>query len=41
MFECSEAEMEKRLLHRGQTSGRADDNAETIKKRFATFISET
>jgi UMP-CMP kinase len=30
--------MEKRLLHRGETSGRADDNAESIKKRFKTFI---
>lgn len=29
--------MEKRLLKRGETSGRADDNAETIKKRFKTF----
>ncbi|CAK88531.1 unnamed protein product (macronuclear) [Paramecium tetraurelia] len=41
MFECSEAVMEQRLLKRGETSGRADDNAETIKKRFATFINET
>jgi UMP-CMP kinase len=30
--------MEKRLLHRGETSGRADDNAESIKKRFKTFV---
>jgi UMP-CMP kinase len=29
--------MEKRLLHRGETSGRADDNAESIRKRFKTF----
>ncbi|CAD8178010.1 unnamed protein product [Paramecium octaurelia] len=41
MFECSEAVMEQRLLKRGETSGRADDNAETIKKRFATFMNET
>ncbi len=33
-FECPEDEMEKRLLKRGETSGRADDNAETIRKRF-------
>jgi len=33
--------MEKRLLERGKTSGRADDNAETIKKRFETFMNET
>ncbi|KAI8821851.1 adenylate kinase-domain-containing protein [Fimicolochytrium jonesii] len=37
-FECSEAVMEKRLLKRGETSGRADDNMETIKKRFKTFL---
>lgn len=36
-FECSEAEMTKRLLVRGQTSGRIDDNEETIKKRLETF----
>lgn len=30
--------MEKRLLHRGETSGRADDNAESIKKRFRVFV---
>ena len=30
--------MKKRLIHRGETSGRADDNAETIIKRFKTFI---
>jgi len=29
--------MEKRLIKRGETSGRSDDNAETIKKRFDTF----
>lgn len=28
--------MLKRLLVRGQTSGRADDNVESIKKRFGT-----
>ena len=37
-FDCSEAVMEKRLLHRGETSGRADDNMESIKKRFRTFV---
>ena len=29
--------MQARLLNRGKTSGRADDNAESIKKRFRTF----
>jgi UMP-CMP kinase len=37
-FDCPEDEMQKRLLERGKTSGRADDNAESIKKRFRTFI---
>jgi len=36
-FECSNEEMTKRLLERGKTSGRSDDNAETIKKRLDTF----
>jgi len=33
--------MTKRLLHRGQTSGRIDDNEETIKKRLKTFHNQT
>jgi len=33
--------MTKRLLHRGQTSGRVDDNAETIKNRLQTFHNQT
>ncbi|KAF4459288.1 adenylate kinase [Fusarium albosuccineum] len=37
-FDCPEAVMEERLLQRGQTSGRSDDNAESIRKRFRTFI---
>ena len=40
-FECNEEVMEERLIKRGQTSGRVDDNAETIKKRFATFMEKT
>lgn len=35
-FECSEEEMEKRLLNRNQ--GRDDDNIETIRKRFKVFV---
>ena len=30
--------MHERLINRGKTSGRSDDNAESIKKRFQTFI---
>lgn len=37
-FECPEKVMLDRLLERGKTSGRADDNIESIKKRFRTFI---
>lgn len=37
-LDCPEDEMEKRLLNRGKTSGRSDDNAESIKKRFKTFV---
>ncbi|KAF1877313.1 hypothetical protein Lal_00012085 [Lupinus albus] len=35
-FDCSEEEMEKRLLSRNQ--GREDDNIETIRKRFKVFL---
>ncbi|KAG5421681.1 URA6 [Candida metapsilosis] len=37
-FECPEQVMLQRLLERGKTSGRADDNIESIKKRFRTFV---
>ena len=33
--------MEARLLKRGETSGRSDDNAETIRKRFRTFVEQS
>ncbi|KAI9332920.1 adenylate kinase-domain-containing protein [Zopfochytrium polystomum] len=38
-FECPEEELLKRLLKRGETSGRVDDNIESIKKRFQVFKS--
>ena len=41
MFECSEEVMTRRLLQRGEFSGRADDNEETIKKRLVTFREQT
>jgi len=40
-FNCSDEEMIKRLVKRGLTSGRADDNEETIKKRLETFHTHT
>lgn len=33
--------MTERLLKRGKTSGRIDDNLEVIKRRFHTYHSET
>jgi adenylate kinase len=35
--EASDETMKKRLMHRGQSSGRVDDNEETIKQRLKTF----
>jgi adenylate kinase len=36
-FDCSDETMKKRLLGRALSSGRADDNEETIVKRLVTF----
>ena len=35
------SEMCARLLERGQSSGRSDDNLPTIRKRFRTFHEQT
>jgi UMP-CMP kinase len=40
-FECPESVMEARVLARGATSGRSDDNVESIRKRFKVFIEST
>lgn len=40
-FDCPEEVMEKRLLKRGETSGRVDDNLESIRKRFQTFVEQS
>lgn len=37
-LDCPEDVMNERLLNRGKTSGRSDDNEESIKKRFKTFV---
>lgn len=37
-LDCPEDVMRERLLNRGKTSGRADDNEEAIVKRFKTFV---
>ena len=40
-MDCPEDVMQKRLLKRAETSGRSDDNIESIKKRFVTFENES
>jgi len=40
-FDCPEEVMQERLLKRGESSGRNDDNIETIKKRFNTHQQQT
>jgi len=41
VFKTTEEVMLTRLLERGKTSGREDDNVESIKKRFVTFNEQT
>ena len=41
LYDCPEDVMEARLLERGLTSGRSDDNVESIRKRFKTFKAES
>ncbi|BBM98597.1 adenylate kinase [Marchantia polymorpha subsp. ruderalis] len=40
-LECPKEVMEQRLLKRGESSGRSDDNQATIIKRFETFQKES
>ena len=40
-LEVDDAELIKRIIARGQTSGRADDNEEPAKKRLDTYYSQT
>lgn len=37
VFEADEEVMIRRILERGKTSGREDDNIESLKKRFRKF----
>ena len=37
VVQVADETMKKRLLHRAETSGRVDDNEETIVKRLKTF----
>ena len=40
-FKCEKETLVKRIVNRGKTSGRADDNEETAQNRITTFFSET
>lgn len=40
-LEVDDEELIKRIIARGKTSGRADDNEETAKKRLDTYYSQT
>ncbi len=40
-LEVDDNELIKRIILRGQTSGRADDNEDTAKKRLNTYYSQT
>jgi len=40
-FDCPDEVMQNRLLKRGETSGRSDDNIASIKKRLQTFAQQT
>ena len=40
-FDCDKAAMQARMEERSKTSGRSDDNPETIKKRLDTFELQT
>lgn len=40
-LDCSHEIMVERLLERGKTSGRSDDNMATIEKRLATYEQQT
>lgn len=40
-LEVDDEELIKRIIARGKTSGRADDNEETAKKRLNTYYSQT
>eukprot|EP01126_Amoeba_proteus_P038974 TRINITY_DN4088_c0_g1_i8.p1 TRINITY_DN4088_c0_g1~~TRINITY_DN4088_c0_g1_i8.p1 ORF type:complete len:295 (+),score=63.45 TRINITY_DN4088_c0_g1_i8:472-1356(+) len=40
-FDCPDEEMKARIIERGKTSGRVDDNAITAQKRISTFHSQS
>nr|CAB3231894.1 UMP-CMP kinase-like [Phallusia mammillata] len=40
-FSCPEEVCTARIMERGKTSGRTDDNIKSLQKRFITYINET
>eukprot|EP00871_Galdieria_phlegrea_P004914 jgi/Galph1/5423/GphlegSOOS_G4055.1 len=40
-LDCPQDEMARRILKRGEVSGRCDDNEESVRKRFVTFQQTT
>ncbi|KAL4481666.1 hypothetical protein ABPG74_007755 [Tetrahymena malaccensis] len=40
-LDCSEDIMTQRIMKRAESSGRSDDNIESLKKRFRTYIEST
>lgn len=39
VFDCPVEELERRILSRGETSGRSDDNIASARKRYVDFVS--
>ncbi|XP_068676819.1 UMP-CMP kinase-like isoform X1 [Montipora foliosa] len=40
-FECTEEECIRRIMERAKSSGRSDDNIESLRKRFHTYETQT
>uniref|UniRef100_H2ZHH9 UMP-CMP kinase n=1 Tax=Ciona savignyi TaxID=51511 RepID=H2ZHH9_CIOSA len=40
-LDCPKEICTERILNRGKTSGRSDDNVESLHKRFETYVNET
>lgn len=40
-FDCAQETCTERILKRGATSGRSDDNIESLRKRFDTYMNDT
>ncbi|XP_028402073.1 UMP-CMP kinase-like [Dendronephthya gigantea] len=40
-FDCPEEECIRRIVERGKTSGRTDDNIDSLRKRFKTYKEQT